>query len=130
MIMNVEYSKIKKAVPILLFLFVFSLVIDNSFKLISVAIADDLNISVTTVSWQATLAGLVIGIGAVVYASLSDAISIRTLFIYGVILIIIGSVWLHFPTSIRITFSWTYYSNCRFSCCRDIICDICCKVSF
>lgn len=55
--MNVEYSKIKKAVPILLFLFVFSLVIDNSFKLISVAIADDLNISVTTVSWQATLAG-------------------------------------------------------------------------
>lgn len=66
MIMNVEYSKIKKAVPILLFLFVFSLVIDNSFKLISVAIADDLNISVTTVSWQATLAGLVIGIGAVV----------------------------------------------------------------
>ena len=52
MIMNVEYSKIKKAVPILLFLFVFSLVIDNSFKLISVAIADDLNISVTTVSWR------------------------------------------------------------------------------
>ena len=55
MIMNVEYSKIKKAVPILLFLFVFSLVIDNSFKLISVAIADDLNISVTTVSWQAII---------------------------------------------------------------------------
>ncbi|MBI5974859.1 MFS transporter [Staphylococcus canis] len=87
-----SYAKVKKAVPILLFLFVFSLVIDNSFKLISVAIADDLNISVTTVSWQATLAGLVIGIGAVVYASLSDAISIRTLFIYGVILIIIGSI--------------------------------------
>ncbi|REH90411.1 hypothetical protein DOS68_05925 [Staphylococcus felis] len=86
------YAKVKRAVPILLFLFVFSLVIDNSFKLISVAIADDLNISVTTVSWQATLAGLVIGIGAVVYASLSDAISIRTLFIYGVFLIIIGSL--------------------------------------
>ena len=87
-----SYDKVKKAVPILLFLFVFSLVIDNSFKLISVAIADDLNISVTTVSWQATLAGLVIGIGAVVYSSLSDAISIRTLFIYGVFLIIIGSI--------------------------------------
>ncbi|MCE4970835.1 MFS transporter [Staphylococcus chromogenes] len=87
-----DYVKVKRAVPILLFLFVFSLVIDNSFKLISVAIADDLNISVTTVSWQATLAGLVIGIGAVVYASLSDAISIRTLFIYGVCLVIIGSI--------------------------------------
>lgn len=87
-----DYIKIKRAVPILLFLFVFSLVIDNSFKLISVDIANDLNISVTTVSWQATLAGLIIGIGAVVYASLSDAISIRTLFIYGVCLIIIGSI--------------------------------------
>ncbi|SUM66931.1 Permease [Staphylococcus saccharolyticus] len=87
-----DYVKVKRAVPILLFLFVFSLVVDNSFKLISVAIADDLNISVTTVSWQTTLAGLVIGIGAVVYSSLSDAISIRTLFIYGVCLIIIGSV--------------------------------------
>lgn len=87
-----EYSKVKKAVPILLFLFVFSLVIDNSFKLISVAIANDLHISVTTVSWQATLAGLVIGIGAVVYASLSDAVSIRTLFIYGVGFIVIGSI--------------------------------------
>ncbi|WP_256903916.1 hypothetical protein, partial [Staphylococcus aureus] len=32
--MNVEYSKIKQAVPILLCLFVFSLVIDNSVKLI------------------------------------------------------------------------------------------------
>ncbi|AKS66069.1 MFS transporter [Staphylococcus coagulans] len=90
--MTMDYSKVKKAVPILLFLFVFSLVIDNSFKLISVAIANDLNISVTTVSWQATLAGLVIGIGAVVYASLSDAVSIRTLFIYGVFLIITGSI--------------------------------------
>lgn len=87
-----DYVKVKRAVPILLFLFVFSLVIDNSFKLISVAVADDLNISMTTVSWQTTLAGLVIGIGAVVYSSLSDAISIRTLFIYGVCLIIIGSV--------------------------------------
>ncbi|MBH9582243.1 MFS transporter, partial [Staphylococcus felis] len=41
---------------------------------------------------QATLAGLVIGIVSVVYASLSDEISIRTLFIYGVFLIIIGSL--------------------------------------
>ena len=67
MIMNVEYSKIKKSSTYFIILILFSLVIDNSFKLISVAIADDLNISVTTVSWQATLAGLVIGIGAVVY---------------------------------------------------------------
>jgi len=87
-----QNHNVKKAVPIILLFFVFALTIDNSFKLVSVAIADDLGISVTTVSWQATLAGLVIGIGAVVYASLADSINIRTLLIAGVIMICAGSV--------------------------------------
>ena len=86
-----NYSLYKKAVPAILFFFVFALVIDNSFKLISPAMADDLGVSATTISWQATLAGLIIGIGAVVYASLSDSISIRNLLIVGVILICLGS---------------------------------------
>ncbi|WP_026263656.1 MFS transporter [Paenibacillus terrigena] len=83
---------IKKAVPITLLLFLLCLIIDNSFKIISVDMAKDFNISATTVSWQATLAGLVIGIGAVVYAALADSISIRKLFIAGIILICVGSV--------------------------------------
>ncbi|MED4453939.1 MFS transporter [Metabacillus fastidiosus] len=87
-----QENNVKRAIPVILFFFVFALVIDNSFKLISVEIANDLGISAATVSWQATLAGLVIGIGAVVYASLSDSISIRTLLSIGVILICIGSI--------------------------------------
>jgi len=83
---------VKKAVPVILFFFVLSLIIDNAFKLISVDIAKDLGISVTTVGWQATLAGLIIGIGAVVYASLADSISIRTLLSVGVVLICAGSL--------------------------------------
>ncbi|RAN82398.1 MFS transporter [Bacillus sp. SRB_331] len=86
-----EYS-VKKAVPITLLLFLLCLVIDNSFKIISVDMAKDFDISVTTVSWQATLAGLVIGIGAVVYAALADSVSIRKLFSIGIILICVGSV--------------------------------------
>ncbi|MGD8190517.1 MFS transporter [Brevibacillus ginsengisoli] len=82
----------KKAVPIILLLFLLCLVIDNSFKIVSVDMAKDFNISATTVSWQATLAGLVIGIGAVVYAALADSISLRKLFSVGIILICIGSV--------------------------------------
>ena len=82
----------KKAVPVILFFFLFALIIDNSFKLVSVDIASDLGISATTVSWQATLAGLIIGIGAVVYASLADTINIRTLLSAGVIFIVIGSL--------------------------------------
>ncbi|MFS0654801.1 MFS transporter [Bacillus sp. 179-C3.3 HS] len=91
-----QSQNVKKAIPIILLFFVFALIIDNSFKLISVEIANDLGISATTVSWQATLAGLVIGIGAVVYASLSDSISIRTLLTAGIIFICIGSLMGYF----------------------------------
>ncbi|MEK3750636.1 MFS transporter [Paenibacillus sp. FSL E2-8871] len=86
-----EYN-FKKAVPITLLLFLLCLIIDNSFKIVSVDMAKDFNISATTVSWQATLAGLVIGIGAVVYAALADSISFRKLFTAGIILICVGSV--------------------------------------
>jgi DHA2 family metal-tetracycline-proton antiporter-like MFS transporter len=86
-----EYSA-KKAVPVTLLLFVLCLVIDNSFKIVSIDMAKDFHISATTVSWQATLAGLVIGIGAVVYATLADSVSIRKLFSIGIILICVGSV--------------------------------------
>ena len=82
----------KKAVPVLLFLFVFSLIIDNGFKLMSPSIADSLDISETTVSLQATLPGILIGIGAVVYAALSDSISIRRLMLFAIVVMSIGSI--------------------------------------
>ena len=82
----------KVAVPILLFVFVFSLVIDNGFKTMTMPIAEALDISDTTASLQASLAGVIIGIGAVVYAALADSISIRKLMLTGVILIAVGSL--------------------------------------
>lgn len=82
----------KAAVPVLLFLFVFSLVMDNGFKLMSQPMADSLDLSANTVSLQATIPGILIGVGAVVYAALSDAISIRRLMIFAVILMSIGSI--------------------------------------
>lgn len=85
--------QVGKAVPVILFLMIFSLVIDNSFKIISPKLVEYFGTSASTVSWQVTLAGLVIGMGAVVYASLSDSISIRTLLIVGVSLISVGSLF-------------------------------------
>ena len=82
----------KVAVPILLFVFVFSLVIDNGFKTMTMPIAEALDISVKTASLQASLAGVIIGIGAVVYAALADSISIRKLMLTGVVLIAVGSL--------------------------------------
>ncbi|MGI9164640.1 MAG: MFS transporter [Mycobacterium sp.] len=82
----------KSAVPVLLILFVFSLIMDNGFKLLSPSIASSLGISENTVSLQATLPGILIGIGAVVYAALSDSISIRKLMIFAVIVMAAGSI--------------------------------------
>jgi MFS transporter, DHA2 family, metal-tetracycline-proton antiporter len=82
----------KVAVPILLFVFVFSLVIDNGFKTMTMPIAQALDLSVKTASLQASLAGVIIGIGAVVYAALADSISIRKLMLTGVVLIAVGSI--------------------------------------
>ena len=81
-----------RAVPILLFLFVFSLVLDNGFKFMSPALALDLNLPVNTVSLQATLTGILIGIGAVVYAALADSISMRKLIIFAILVMTIGSI--------------------------------------
>lgn len=82
----------KQAVPVLLALFVFSLFMDNGFKLMSPSIASSLGLSENTVSLQATLPGILIGIGAVVYAALADSISIRKLMIFAVIIMAIGSL--------------------------------------
>jgi DHA2 family metal-tetracycline-proton antiporter-like MFS transporter len=82
----------KAAVPVLLSLFVFSLIMDNGFKLLSPSIASSLGLSENTVSLQATLPGILIGVGAVVYAALSDSISIRTLMIFAVVVMVIGSL--------------------------------------
>lgn len=77
--------QVGKAVPVILLLMIFSLVIDNSFKIISPKLVEYFHVSASTVAWQVTLAGLVIGMGAVVYASLSDSISIRSLLIFGIL---------------------------------------------
>lgn len=81
-----------KIVPVILLLMIFSIVIDNSFKIISPDLVDYFGVSASTVSWQVTLSGLVIGIGAVVYSSLSDSISIRNLLTVGILLICVGSL--------------------------------------
>lgn len=82
----------RQAIPVLLALFVFSLIMDNGFKLLSPSIATSLGLSENTVSLQATLPGILIGVGAVVYAALSDSISIRKLMIFAVIVMATGSL--------------------------------------
>ncbi|GGF04834.1 MFS transporter [Mycetocola zhadangensis] len=87
-----QVVKPSRAIPILLSLFVFSLVLDNGFKFMSPALAESLSLPVNTVSLQATLAGVLIGIGAVVYAALADTIPIRKLIIFAIVVMTVGSL--------------------------------------
>ncbi|MCT1545458.1 MULTISPECIES: MFS transporter [Kocuria] len=82
----------RRAVPVLLFLFIFCLVIDQGFKFTSQPMAEALNLSESTVSLQATLTGVLIGIGAVVYSALADSVAIRKLLYLSIGLIVVGSV--------------------------------------
>lgn len=82
----------KRAVPIILFTFVFSLIIDNGFKFMTDSMGEALGLSLNEVSLQASLAGVIIGIGAVVYAALADVVSIRKLLLAGIALTLVGSV--------------------------------------
>lgn len=80
------------AVPVLLFSFVFCLIVDNGFKTMTGPMAQGMGMDPNTVSLEASLAGIIIGIGAVVYAALADAIPIRTLMLIGIGLITVGSL--------------------------------------
>ncbi|GAB95929.1 DHA2 family metal-tetracycline-proton antiporter-like MFS transporter [Kineosphaera limosa] len=82
----------KRAVPVLLGMFIFCLVVDSAFRFTSKPIADDLGLSVTTVSLQTTLGGIIIGVGAVVFATLSDSISMRKLLLGAIGMICVGSL--------------------------------------
>lgn len=82
----------RRAVPIILGIFLFSLIVDNGFKFMTKAIQDDLALTAAQASLQATLAGLVIGIGAVVYAALADSVSMKKLLYLCVGLIAVGGV--------------------------------------
>ena len=90
--MGTPVRSAKAAVPVLLFTFVFSLIVDNGFKTMTGPMADGLNIDPNVASLQASLAGIIIGIGAVVYAALADAISIRKLTLIGIGLVVVGSL--------------------------------------
>lgn len=82
----------RRAVPVLLFLFIFCLVIDQGFKFTSQPMAADLGLDAGTVSLQATLTGVLIGIGAVVYSAMADFVAIRKIIYVSIMMIVVGSL--------------------------------------
>ncbi|MFC6551405.1 MFS transporter [Cohnella cellulosilytica] len=66
---------------------------ENMFQIISPSIADEFGITKATVSLVVTSSGLIVGIGAAVYATLTDKFSMKQLFVFGIITLSIGSIF-------------------------------------
>lgn len=82
----------RRGIPVLLGLFVFSLVIDQGFKFITDPMSVSLEIDLTTASLQVSLTGIVLAIGIVIYSVLADVVSMRKLIVIAVSLIVAGSI--------------------------------------
>lgn len=80
------------AMPWVIFLVFMQVASDRMFNIITPVIALDLSIDVSTVTLLTTVASLVLGVGGAVYATLSDVISPKKLFVFGSSLFAAGSV--------------------------------------
>ncbi|KIL38749.1 hypothetical protein SD70_24395 [Gordoniibacillus kamchatkensis] len=92
------------AMPWVIFLLFMQVFNENVFSLVTPKIADDFAISPGTVSWVVTIGGVILGVGGAVYAALSDSLSFRKLFLFGVIAFAAGSL-LASPFNLRLCWS-------------------------
>lgn len=85
-------SNVKKAVPMIMLVFISSATMLNVFNIISPQLMVDFSIDPATVSLLSMTGMLMMGVASVVYSTLSDYVSIRKLMIFGVILLNVGAI--------------------------------------
>ncbi|NEN86937.1 MFS transporter [Paenibacillus elgii] len=89
---SVNSKVILIAMPWVIFLLFMQVFNENVFSLVTPKIAEDFAITPGTVSWVVTIGGLILGVGGAIYAALSDSISFRKLFVFGVVTFVAGSL--------------------------------------
>lgn len=85
-------EKAKKLMPILLFLFVLTNLMVQTFVTVSPIVAEHFFISASTVSIIVTITTITLGVCSVIYGALSDFISIKKILITGIIMLVSGSL--------------------------------------
>lgn len=85
-------GNVKKVMPMIMVIFLSSATLIQAFMIISPQLAIDFNLPESTISIQVSIAMLVMGVASMIYATLSDPISIRKLIIFGVLILCIGGV--------------------------------------
>lgn len=87
-----EEKNIKRLMPCLLILFVLANLMVQAFVTVSPAMADEFQISASTVSMIVTMSTIVLGVSSVIYGTLSDYIPVKKLLIFGLTAFVAGSV--------------------------------------
>lgn len=85
-------ENVKKVIPMFLLVFVLNASMIGAFNMIAPTLASKLGVSSVTVSLMPMIAALGLGIAGVVYAALSDYISMRKLMVGGIIMMVTGAV--------------------------------------
>lgn len=95
-------NHVKSLMPFMLVAFVLVTLMQHAFSIASPLMADDFQISISTVSLQITISTVVLGVSSVIYGTLSDFVSIKKLMLIGIGIFIIGSV-------LGFALQWTFY---------------------
>lgn len=91
--MKTETSQdIRKAIPMIMIVFVLSATMLGSFNIIAPQLTIDFGIDTSTASLLSMVGMLMLGVASVVYSTLSDYISIKKLILGGILLLNIGAL--------------------------------------
>lgn len=85
-------DKVKKAIPLMMVLFVIASLLSKAFEIVSPSIANTFQIDASTSSLTVTFSTLGLGIAAIVFGSLSDFLTIKKLLYIGISIFLLGSI--------------------------------------
>ena len=97
-----ESNHVKKIMPFMLIIFVLVTLMQHAFSIASPLMAEDFQISISTVSLQITISTVVLGVCSVIYGTLSDFLSIKKLLLFGIGIFLVGSV-------LGFVLQWSFY---------------------
>ena len=86
-----EKNNIEKVMPMIMIVFILSGTLMEAFNISAPMISKDYAISSSTVSIQSSVSLLIMGVAYMIYASLSDFLSVRKLMIVGIVILSLGS---------------------------------------
>ncbi|MGL6294581.1 MFS transporter [Eubacterium aggregans] len=87
-----QRGSLKRAIPAILLTFIFIILLQQAFSIISPVLAEDFGLSVAVTSIPVTVCLVLLGVFSVIFGALSDTIALKKLFLFGFCVLGVGSV--------------------------------------